>query len=97
MLYLGALGDRYGRTMMLLLGMVPSVPACLLAAFAWSDIVLFIARVIRGAVGGHGLSDDAGIDRGVVVFPKKNQAQQLLATYHDEDVAQYEHRTLTPA
>src|SRR3954454_16493729 len=36
-LYLGALGDRYGRKMMLLLGMALSVPACLLAAFAPSD------------------------------------------------------------
>jgi MFS family permease len=36
-LYLGALGDRYGRKLMLLLGMALSVPACLLAAFAPSD------------------------------------------------------------
>src|ERR1700757_4528559 len=40
-LYLGALGDRYGRKLMLLLGMVLSVPACLLAAYAPSDTVLF--------------------------------------------------------
>ncbi len=51
-LYLGALGDRYGRKMMLLLGMTLSVPACLLAAFAPSDIVLFIARVIGGLSAG---------------------------------------------
>src|SRR6187551_3376336 len=47
-LYLGALGDRYGRKMMLLLGLVLSVPACLLAAFAPSDTVLFGARVLGG-------------------------------------------------
>src|SRR6187397_349706 len=40
-LYLGALGDRYGRKMMLVLGMVLSVPACLMAAYAPNDIVLF--------------------------------------------------------
>jgi MFS family permease len=51
-LYLGALGDRYGRKLMLLLGMALSVPACLLAAFAWSDVVLFIARVIGGLSAG---------------------------------------------
>jgi MFS family permease len=51
-LYLGALGDRYGRKMMLLLGMALSVPACLLAAFAPTDIVLFIARVIGGVSAG---------------------------------------------
>jgi MFS transporter, DHA2 family, multidrug resistance protein len=31
-LYLGAVGDRYGRKLMLLLGLGLSVPACLLAA-----------------------------------------------------------------
>ncbi|WP_328471321.1 MFS transporter [Actinoplanes sp. NBC_00393] len=47
-LYLGALGDRYGRKMMLLLGMGLSVPACLLAAYAPSDAVLFGARMLGG-------------------------------------------------
>ena len=51
-LYLGALGDRYGRKMMLLLGMALSVPACLLAAFAPSDEVLFGARVLGGVSAG---------------------------------------------
>jgi DHA2 family multidrug resistance protein-like MFS transporter len=51
-LYLGALGDRYGRKAMLLLGMALSVPACLLAAFAPSDVVLFVARVIGGLSAG---------------------------------------------
>jgi MFS family permease len=51
-LYLGALGDRYGRKLMLVLGMVLSVPACLLAAYAPSDIVLFAARVIGGVSAG---------------------------------------------
>jgi MFS family permease len=51
-LYLGALGDRYGRKLMLLLGMALSVPACLLAAFAPSDGVLFAARVIGGLSAG---------------------------------------------
>jgi EmrB/QacA subfamily drug resistance transporter len=47
-LYLGALGDRYGRKSMLLIGLVLSVPACLLAALAPSDEVLFAARVLGG-------------------------------------------------
>jgi DHA2 family multidrug resistance protein-like MFS transporter len=51
-LYLGALGDRYGRKMMLLLGLALSVPACLLAAFAPSDGVLFGARVLGGISAG---------------------------------------------
>src|SRR3954462_4173163 len=51
-LYLGAVGDRYGRKAMLLLGMALSVPACLLAAFAPSDVVLFGARVLGGLSAG---------------------------------------------
>jgi MFS transporter, DHA2 family, multidrug resistance protein len=51
-LYLGALGDRYGRKLMLLLGMALSVPACLLAAYAPSDEVLFGARVLGGLSAG---------------------------------------------
>jgi MFS transporter, DHA2 family, multidrug resistance protein len=47
-LYLGALGDRYGRKLMLILGMALSVPACLLAAYAPTDGVLFAARVLGG-------------------------------------------------
>ncbi|WP_425953721.1 MFS transporter [Xylanimonas sp. McL0601] len=51
-LYLGAVGDRYGRKLLLSLGMVLSVPACLLAAYAPSDAVLFVARVLGGISAG---------------------------------------------
>jgi MFS transporter, DHA2 family, multidrug resistance protein len=51
-LYLGALGDRYGRKMMLLLGMGLSIPASLLAGLAPSDDVLFVARVLGGVAAG---------------------------------------------
>jgi MFS transporter, DHA2 family, multidrug resistance protein len=51
-LYLGAVGDRYGRKLMLLLGMVLSVPACVLAAYAPSDTVLFAARLLGGLSAG---------------------------------------------
>jgi MFS family permease len=51
-LYLGALGDRYGRRMMLVLGVSLSIPACLLAAFAPTDTILFIARVLGGISAG---------------------------------------------
>src|SRR6187397_1159795 len=51
-LYLGALGDRYGRKMMLLLGMGLSIPASVLAGFAPSDGVLFVARVLGGVAAG---------------------------------------------
>src|SRR3569623_1826737 len=44
-LYLGAGGDRYGRKLLLVLGMVLSVPACLLAAYAPSDTVHLLDRI----------------------------------------------------
>ncbi len=51
-LYLGAVGDRYGRKLLLLLGVGLSVPACLLAAFAPSIEVLFAARLLGGVAAG---------------------------------------------
>ena len=51
-LYFGAVGDRYGRKLMLILGMALSIPACLLAAWAPTDYVLFAARVLGGLSAG---------------------------------------------
>ena len=51
-LYLGAIGDRYGRKLMLILGVTLSVPACLLAAFAPSEQVLIAARLLGGLSAG---------------------------------------------
>jgi MFS family permease len=51
-LYLGALGDRYGRKLMLILGVSLSIPACILAAWAPSDDVLFVARLVGGLAAG---------------------------------------------
>src|SRR6202000_2855737 len=53
-LYLGAVGDRYGRKTLLLLGMALTIPASILAAVAPSAIVLFLARVFGGVAGGVG-------------------------------------------
>ncbi|MGW0173345.1 MFS transporter [Rhodococcus sp. NPDC003322] len=51
-LYLGAVGDRYGRKTMLVLGMLLSLPASLLAGFAPNEQVLFLARVLGGLSAG---------------------------------------------
>jgi MFS transporter, DHA2 family, multidrug resistance protein len=51
-LYLGALGDRYGRKTMLLLGMGLSIPASLLAGLAPTDGILFVARLLGGVAAG---------------------------------------------
>src|SRR3954454_17103714 len=51
-LWLGALGDRYGRKLMLILGTALAIPMSLLAAYAPNDIVLFAARVGGGIAAG---------------------------------------------
>ena len=51
-LWLGAIGDRYGRKMLLLLGIGLSIPACLVAAFAPSIEVLIAARITGGVSAG---------------------------------------------
>jgi MFS transporter, DHA2 family, multidrug resistance protein len=51
-LWLGALGDRYGRKTMLLLGTVLAVPFSLLAAYAPTDSVLVVARIGGGLAAG---------------------------------------------
>jgi MFS transporter, DHA2 family, multidrug resistance protein len=51
-LWLGALGDRYGRKMMLLLGTSLAIPMSLLATYAPSDTVLVIARLGGGIAAG---------------------------------------------
>ena len=51
-LYLGALGDRYGRKTMLLLGTGLAIPASVLAGLAPSIEFLFVARVLGGLAAG---------------------------------------------
>lgn len=51
-LWLGAVGDRYGRRRMLLIGVLLSLPAGLVAAFAPTVEVLIAARVVGGVAAG---------------------------------------------
>jgi len=51
-LYLGAIGDRYGRKLMCISGVVLSVPACLVAAYAPNIEVLTLARIGGGLSAG---------------------------------------------
>jgi MFS transporter, DHA2 family, multidrug resistance protein len=51
-LWLGAVGDRYGRKLLLMLGIGLSIPACLVAAFAPTIEVLILARIVGGISAG---------------------------------------------
>jgi DHA2 family multidrug resistance protein-like MFS transporter len=51
-LWLGALGDRYGRKQMLIVGTLLAIPMSALAAWAPSDTVLFLARLGGGFAAG---------------------------------------------
>ena len=51
-LWLGALGDHHGRKMMLIVGTALAIPFSLLAAYAPSDSILFIARLGGGVSAG---------------------------------------------
>src|SRR4051812_46250755 len=51
-LYLGAVGDRYGRKLLLVLGMILTVPADCQAAWAPSEDVLVAARILGGLAAG---------------------------------------------
>lgn len=51
-LYLGALGDRYGRKRLLLLGLALSIPAAALAAWSPDANVLIAARFLGGVCAG---------------------------------------------
>jgi len=51
-LYLGAVGDRYGRKLMLVLGTSLAIPASLIAGLAPSLGVLFAGRLLGGVAAG---------------------------------------------
>jgi MFS transporter, DHA2 family, multidrug resistance protein len=51
-LWLGAIGDRYGRKLMLVGGTALAIPASLLAGYAPDDSVLGLARILGGIAAG---------------------------------------------
>lgn len=51
-LWLGALGDRYGRKLMCLLGVIIAIPAALLAGLAPTIEVMIVARLLGGFAAG---------------------------------------------
>ena len=76
-LYLGAIGDRYGRKLLLVLGMALSVPACLLAAYAPSTAVLVAARLVGGLSAGMAYPSTLALVTALWAGPARTRAIAL--------------------
>jgi DHA2 family multidrug resistance protein-like MFS transporter len=78
-LYFGAVGDRYGRKLLLLLGMVVTVPADCIAAWAPSIDVLFGARVLGGLAAGMAYPTTLALITALWSGPARTKAIALWA------------------
>jgi EmrB/QacA subfamily drug resistance transporter len=78
-LWLGALGDRYGRKLMLMLGVAFSMPAALLAGFAPSIEVLIIARLFGGFAAGMAYPTTLALIAALWTGPGRTRAIALWA------------------
>lgn len=76
-LYLGALGDRYGRKLMLILGTALAIPASVLAAYAPSDTVLIIARLCGGLAAGMAFPTTLALITALWAGPKRTRSIAL--------------------
>ncbi|GHJ45217.1 MFS transporter [Catellatospora sp. TT07R-123] len=79
-LYLGAVGDSRGRKRMLVAGMCLSVPACLLAAYAPTDTVLFGARVLGGLSAGMAYPTTLSLIAALWTGPARTRAIALWSS-----------------
>jgi DHA2 family multidrug resistance protein-like MFS transporter len=78
-LYFGAVGDSYGRKLLLILGMVVTVPADCLAAWAPNIDVLFGARVIGGLGAGMAYPTTLALITALWSGPARTKAIALWA------------------
>jgi MFS transporter, DHA2 family, multidrug resistance protein len=78
-LYFGAVGDRYGRKLLLILGMVVTVPADCLAAWAPNIDVLFGARVVGGLGAGMAYPTTLALITALWSGPARTKAIALWA------------------
>jgi MFS transporter, DHA2 family, multidrug resistance protein len=76
-LYLGALGDRYGRKMMLVLGISLSIPASIAAAYAPSDGFLIFARIVGGISAGMAFPTTLALITALWTGPARTKAIAL--------------------
>jgi DHA2 family multidrug resistance protein-like MFS transporter len=76
-LYLGALGDTHGRKEMLLAGTALAIPASLLAGFAPSIGVLFLARLLGGLAAGMAFPTTLALITALWSGPERTRAIAL--------------------
>jgi DHA2 family multidrug resistance protein-like MFS transporter len=76
-LYLGALGDAHGRKEMLLGGTALAIPASLLAGFAPSVGVLFLARLLGGLAAGMAFPTTLALITALWSGPERTRAIAL--------------------
>ncbi|HTP07365.1 MAG TPA: MFS transporter [Anaerolineae bacterium] len=78
-LWLGALGDRYGRKLMLLLGVISAMPAALISAFAPSVEILIIGRLTGGFAAGMAYPTTLALITALWSGPARTRAIALWA------------------
>jgi len=76
-LWLGAIGDRYGRKLMLVAGTALAIPASLLAAYAPDDKVLGLARIIGGLAAGMAYPTTLALITALWSGPRRTRAIAL--------------------
>ncbi|MGI9023502.1 MAG: MFS transporter, partial [Acidimicrobiales bacterium] len=76
-LYLGAIGDRYGRKLLLVTGVVLSVPACIVAALAPSIPVLIGGRLLGGLAAGMAYPTTLALITALWSGPKRTKSIAL--------------------
>jgi MFS family permease len=78
-LYFGAIGDCYGRKLLLIGGMVLTIPADCLAAWAPTDTVLVVARILGGLAAGMAYPTTLALITALWSGPARTRAIALWA------------------
>ncbi len=80
-LWLGAVGDRYGRKLILIVGVALSVPTALLGAWAPSIQVLVVARILGGVAAGMAFPTTLSLITALWSGPGRTRAIALWSAF----------------
>ena len=76
-LWFGALGDRHGRKMMLILGTLLAIPASIIAGFASDINILIVARILGGLAAGMAYPTTLALIAAMWSGPKRTKSIAL--------------------